>query len=97
MAQNYDERILREFADRLYNRANFIVLGYTVLGGLIGVIAFASLFPGLFRSNESLAIMITSVIGGSIGCAMGSEKAFWLKLQAQTALCQAQIERNTRG
>ena len=42
-------------------------------------------------------MLALAVFGLGIGVAFGLEKAFLLKLQAQTALCQLQIEANTRA
>ena len=42
-------------------------------------------------------VLICAFIGGMMGAALGRTKGFSLKLQAQTALCQVQIERNTRA
>lgn len=39
--------------------------------------------------------VVTIVLGGVLGYASGQAKAFELRLQAQTALCQVSIERNT--
>ena len=89
----YDKKVIEQFAEKLYKRANSIIATYTFLGLLIG------LFFGLaaFASTKSGLLFILSVlIVGFIGYALGSDKAFTLKLQAQLALCQSQIETNTR-
>lgn len=47
--------------------------------------------------NAVLPLMgVGLVLFGLLGWALGRERAFVLKLQAQTALCQTQIELNTR-
>ncbi len=43
-----------------------------------------------------LPALVGAVIGGGIGYVVGQQRAFWFRLQAQLALCQAQIEENTR-
>ena len=40
--------------------------------------------------------IIGVVLGGAIGYVWETQRAFILKLQAQTALCQVKIEENTR-
>jgi len=40
-------------------------------------------------------IIIVTVISAIIGYLIGCEKAFWIRLKAQIALCQAKIEENT--
>lgn len=39
--------------------------------------------------------LIGLLVGAGIGFALGQERAFKLKLEAQVALCQVQIEKNT--
>lgn len=86
---SYDPSIVERFAQALYDRAGTVVFAHTALyaavaggAGLIGV--------------STLAGLVAALIGGAIGYDVGQQKAFALKLQAQTALCQVQIERNTR-
>ncbi len=86
----YDPAVIRTFAQALYDRASTIILVHTaigvVIGGVIGKIAFGN-----------VGMTILAVIAGAIGYFLGSQRAFFLKLQAQTALCQVEIELNTRG
>ena len=86
---SYDPAVIRTFAQTLYDRAATIMFVYTVIGvvigGTIGKVAFGN--TGMF---------ILAVLGGGIGYFIGSQRAFMLKLQAQTALCQVQIEQNTQ-
>jgi hypothetical protein len=85
----YDAKVIYEFATRLYNRAGTIIAVYALAGGLLG------LFFGSVMRGGGMAFLGMIILGG-IGYYLGSEKAFQLKLQAQTALCQAKIEENTR-
>lgn len=86
----YDPSVIQEFADKLYARANSIVASYTVLGALLGG-------AGGFAATQEVALSVAGVcFGGLLGFMAGREKAAALKLQAQTALCQIQIEENTR-
>ena len=41
-------------------------------------------------------VLIGTFVGALLGFSSGRAHAFKLKLEAQNALCQAQIERNTR-
>lgn len=90
MAAKYDPSVIQEFADRLYQKANGIIRNYTILGVIL--LGFAGL-----ASSEPIFGVIGSVVGGVIGYAIGKEKAFSYKLQAQTALCQVQVEINSRS
>jgi hypothetical protein len=85
----YDAKIIVEFASRLYSKAGNIIAMYTILGLLIGG------FAGMSMGRDTGAI-IGALIVGAIGYSLGSDRAFQFKLQAQVALCQVQIELNTR-
>ena len=89
MTTKYDPAVIEEFATRLYKKANSIIATYTVLGILL-------LGFGGFLTQQLIFALIGAVIGGVIGYSMGRERAFAYKLQAQTALCQKQIESNLR-
>jgi len=87
---SYDPAVIRNFAQTLYDRAATIMFVYTAIGvaigGTVGKLAFGN--TGMF---------ILAAFAGGIGYFIGSQRAFMLKLQAQTALCQVQIERNTQA
>ena len=93
----YDSKVLYDFADRLYKRASRIVLSYTVVGAVLG---FALGGGGAVAANAAESAWIVGIVAaallGATGFSMGQEKAFTLRLQAQTALCQAKTEENTR-
>lgn len=86
----YDENIIQEFAAKLYDQAQLIVFMYTVGAALIGGLG------GYFVADGGGAV-VGALVLGAIGYGVGSSRAFVLKLTAQTALCQVQIERNTRA
>lgn len=97
----YDPAILEEFADRLYTRAQSIIGTYTVLGIVLGFVAglvISSFMTSLKGSGISPLTLgaILAVVGGIGGFQIGREKAFWIKLEAQRALCALQTEFNTR-
>lgn len=91
----YDPAVIQEFASRLYRRANSIVATYTFLGLLTG--ASIGTVVGAIAGGESsgMIALIGSLVGAGIGFALGQERAFKLKLEAQVALCQVQIEKNS--
>ena len=94
MAQ-YDPQILQTFANKLYSRATSIIVVCTVVGLIVGLVA--GLFIGAgFPSGMAFIVGIVAVLGGALGYAIGSDRAFHLKFNAQLALCQRQIELNTR-
>ena len=93
----YQPEVIQRFANRLYARASVTIATSTVLGVLIGMVVT----PYLLQALPSFIVLrcpewVGSVILGLIGLGQGFERAAQLKLQAQTALCQLQIEVNTR-
>ncbi|MDP6587998.1 MAG: hypothetical protein QF666_00975, partial [Alphaproteobacteria bacterium] len=91
----YDPTVIRSFADELYRIASRIVLMTILKYALVGAVIGAFLGSTIWNS-ELLGAAIVGVIAGIIGKFVGDEKAFEYKLQAQTALCQVQIEENTK-
>lgn len=92
----YDPSVIRKFAARLYARARSVMITYTFVGGVIGAMP-AVWFTSTYFGSWEAGLLVGAVLGGAMGYALGVEKAFRLKLQAQTALCQVQIEANTRA
>jgi hypothetical protein len=91
---SYDENIIQTAADALYRHAASIVLTSTILGVILGLILGA--FVANATSLGGFAFLGGAVLGGYIGWSRAQSAAFLLRLQAQTALCQVQIEKNTR-
>jgi hypothetical protein len=99
MAVIYDETIIYTGVERLYARANTRIATYTLLGVGIGL-SIGYVMAGLLGEvavgrmpYEALCIFLF----GGIGFSSGRERAFVLRLRAQTALCQLKIEENTRA
>jgi outer membrane lipoprotein SlyB len=90
----YDAAIIEKFAQKLYSQANSIVAVATLLAMVMGGIAGASVGS---RDQSSAYPIVGAVCLGALGYAIGQARAFSLRLQAQVALCQVTIERNTRG
>jgi hypothetical protein len=94
----YDRAIIVQFASKLYAQARSIVLGYTVLGFLLGAVVALFVFKLMGVSGAGIGeLMVAAVPGMYLGYRLGTERAFALRLQAQVALCQAEIEANTRA
>ena len=71
---------------------------YLVLGALAGFAIAAS------QTSNFVYVLVAVGLGGFIGGAIAESRAiklrvqaFQIRLQAQTALCQLQIEKNTRN
>ena len=96
----YDPNIIQTFADALYARAASIVATCTICGTLFGIVPLVIVsITGANKSGESgliFFLILIALLGGLIGFRIGKAKAFDLKLKAQEALCQVQIEKNTR-
>ena len=99
MAQ-YDEKIIETFADELYKEAASIVMKMTLKWTFFGVLAGAIGGGAMGKWEDSSYTLFGAVLAGTLAGFVAYSAAkrlvFTLKLQAQTALCQAQIEKNTR-
>ena len=96
MAVQYDPKIIVTFAERLYKQADSIVASYAMFAGLFGALAGAA--AGAASMNATVPGLLAGlVLFALLGYVAGQARAFALRLQAQIALCQVQIESNTRG
>lgn len=100
----YDSRIIEKFAEKLYAQANRIVALYVVLFAIGGALVGAALANDSVsvraardRSISVWPIILGGLMLGALGYVVGQARAFQLRLQAQTALCQVKIEQNTRA
>ena len=99
MAVIYDETIIYTGVERLYSRANTRIATYTLLGVGIGLstgYVIAGLLGEIAQGRMPYEVLCILLFGG-IGFSIGRDRAFVLRLQAQTALCQVKIEENTRA
>ena len=97
----YDPTVIERFAERLYEKARSFVVGSVVVGAALGA-AFGAIpltpigeswpIPAIFGFAT---LLVGGIIGGICGYVIGDTRAFGYRLQAQTALLQLQIERNT--
>lgn len=101
MPTQYDPKVLQKFADDLYSRARSIVISSCLIYGLLGYLVPWAAFSFIPRTGDSSTALANltwfiCIFAALIGFAIGRQKAFKLKLQAQQILCQMQIEANTR-
>ena len=89
----YDPAVIQKFADKLYSQANTIIFVWTLLSLAVGAGVGYNLGD---RSTQTTYALVGAIILGLLGFAIGTARAFLLKLQAQVALCQKKIEENTR-
>jgi hypothetical protein len=89
---HYDPVVIEQMAERLLARARSLLIFYTLVGVLLGVILAVA-------ASTLTELGGVGVVGllllASIGYALGEERGFSLKLQAHLLLCQVSIERNT--
>ena len=87
-------------SQRLGSFRNLVVLKstlkWTFIGVLAGGIGGAAAGNWGNSTNALIAAVLAGAVCGAIGYSLAKRRIFTLKLQAQTALCQVQIERNTR-
>lgn len=102
----YDAKVIQQFAERLYTQARRIALTSTIYFAILGFILGAVLASVIVGRAETLRLSSTApmgvIIGATVLCGLlgfvhGTQRSFMLRLQAQTALCQLQIEANTRS
>jgi hypothetical protein len=90
----FDPEVIAVFAESLYLRAARIVGFYTVGAALAG--ALAGGWAGTTMQSPGFGAVALGLFGGILGWASGSERAFALRFQAQTVLCQLEMERHLR-
>jgi len=97
----YDPKIIEQYADKLYRKASSFVAGSIVLGASLGAAFGAVPLTSLGASWPIpsylgfATLLLGGLLGGLIGYVIGDTRSFGYRLQAQSALCQLQSERNT--
>lgn len=95
---DYDPTQAKQLASRLNLRAGLSTLVSSALGIAIGMVASPYILQSLPGNlSVNLPGWLCLVVFGVLGFLQGMERGFQLRLQAQTLLCQIQIEENTRG
>jgi MFS family permease len=98
---SFDPQVMHEFAERMYARAGVVVVVSSLIGALLGSamgIALAEFVEKNYHAPRAyIAIFcVVGLLGLAFGVITGQRRAFTLRLEAQKALCQLQIEANTR-
>jgi hypothetical protein len=98
----YDAKVLQQYAQRLYDRASWILVAYLLMGLAIGgVLGYVPTIVWYWRNADTPPPSTNWVALGalSFGCVfglLGRAKGFAYRVKAQAILCQMQIEYNTR-
>jgi hypothetical protein len=100
---DYDPQVIEQFAASLYRKAIAARKGSIAVGVVIGLVFGAIPLTSLGdhwpipHAFGFATMMVGVIIGGGIGYVIGDARAFGYKLQAQAALCQVEIQRNTQA
>jgi hypothetical protein len=97
--KTFDPAIMEQFAGQLLRKADSVRVGSAIVGGVIGVIfgavpltPLASVWP-IPAIFGFATILLGALAGVLVGYVVGEGRAFRLRVQAQTALFQVDIER----
>ena len=97
--QAFDPTIMEQFAQQLLKKADSVRVGSAVAGGVVGVIfgavpltPLASVWP-IPAIFGFATILLGALAGVLVGYVVGEGRAFRLRVQAQTALFQVDIEK----
>jgi hypothetical protein len=90
----YDSTVIHEVAERLYSAAAVTEVIWSLIGLLLGI-PFGWVSGARWEQTMTGAL-IGGAFGLGIGYWVGHLRALTLRFTAQMALCQAQIEANTR-
>ena len=100
---DYDPQVIERFAASLYGKAISSQKGSVAVGVLLGAcfggIPLTSLGASwpIPHSFGFATLLAGAIVGGIIGFVIGDARSFGYKLQAQAALCQVEIQRNTQA
>lgn len=94
----YDPSIIQKAAENLYLQARRVLVIGALFGFIVGALVPIVVSIGVSggRGLRTPETLIAGTVGLLIGFVLAQGRAFSLKLQAQVALCQAEIEKNTR-
>lgn len=93
----YDPLVIRIYAKSLYDQALWIIIWHVVAGLFVGAVTGCLVAFALAMVMMMPMFGIAGAIVGLImGIGLGNSKALILKLQAQLALCQVEIEKGIR-
>jgi uncharacterized membrane protein AbrB (regulator of aidB expression) len=89
----YNPTEAKELVETLQKQAAAAVIQYTWYGAGLAILAVGW---WRFTQGEITLAFFAAIPGGLIGYRLGYMRSLALKVQAQSLLCQIQIEENTR-
>lgn len=94
----YNAEVIEKLAKELYDQAASIERTAGAVGALIFAMGASATIWALDPGTPVAIglVVFGAMVGGALGMAWARPRAFALRVQAQMALCQVQIERNTR-
>jgi uncharacterized membrane protein YdcZ (DUF606 family) len=95
MTPIYDPKILAEVARKLYAQASAVQFLYGFVGLIVGGVATGGAQVAFANASNPLYSLLGGMVGALVGVIGAGSRALALKAQAQTLLCQIQIEQNT--
>ena len=89
----YDRKVLETAANRLYSKAQSIILSTTIKAILLGVIIGygLTLLPSVQYSAQTTCLA-GAIVCGLAGVAIGKEKAFEIRVEEQRLRCLLKLE-----
>ncbi len=97
MSTDYDPQVIRAYADKLYLEATRAPVTYGVAAAVVAITA--GLGFGLGLDSVPAGVTVGALLGlasGWVGVTAGRSAAARMRLSAQQALCQVQIERRLK-
>jgi len=93
----YNSKILQKEVNRLYNLSFFIIFSSTFVSGAIGfLIAFLiNTFHKQPQQYHHLYLYSIPILTSLMGLALGFDRSFKLRLEAQKILCIMSIKKDT--
>jgi MFS-type transporter involved in bile tolerance (Atg22 family) len=94
----YDAALLQNLANRLQSKSEIVVVSFTLIGAAIFAALFyfsATIWPNVINLAPNKSLGMGLLVGVVLGFIAGQQKSYKLKLVAQLALCQIEIEKNT--
>ena len=92
----YDPQVIQDYADGLYKQSKSITTCYFFIGIFAAIIIFSKISEILMGEFDFLIVAIGVFIGGVMGLFAGKNRSMEMQLEAQQALCQVQIQKNTK-